>query len=43
MEPKIVTVPFELPSSAVEVPCPDDVDPAKVVDVKETSVAAMAK
>jgi hypothetical protein len=43
MEPKIVTVPFELPASAVEVACPEDVDPAKVVDVKETSVAAMAK
>jgi hypothetical protein len=39
MEPRIVTVPFELPASAVSVPCPDDVDPTKVKDVKETSVA----
>ena len=37
MEPRIVTVPFELASSAVEVPCPEDVDPSKVKDVKETS------
>lgn len=43
MEPRIVTVPFELPASAVEVPCPDDVDPAKVRDVKETSAAAQLK
>lgn len=42
-EPKLVTVPFELPSSAVEVPCPDDIDPSKVIDVKEASIAAMAK
>lgn len=42
-EPKLVTVPFELPAAAVEVPCPDDVDPAKVVDAKETSIAVMAK
>lgn len=40
VEPNIVTVPFELPNTAVEVPCPGDVDPAKVVDVKETSVVA---
>lgn len=43
MEPRIVTLPFELPTSAVEVPCPNDVDPAKVKDVKETSVAAQLK
>lgn len=39
MEPHIVTVPFELPGTSVTVPCPDDVDPAKVKDVKEESVA----
>jgi hypothetical protein len=39
MEPRIVTLPFELPASAVEVPCPGDVDPAKVRDVKEESHA----
>lgn len=43
IESHVTTVPFELPPSAVEVQCPDDVDPAKVVDVKETSIAAMAK
>lgn len=40
MEPKIVTLPFELPASSVEVPCPSDVDPSKVRDVKEASHAA---
>jgi hypothetical protein len=40
MEPNIVTVPFELPASVVTAPCPEDVDPAKVKDVKETSAAA---
>jgi hypothetical protein len=39
MEPNIVTVPFELPASAVTVPCPADIDPAKVKDVKESSAA----
>jgi hypothetical protein len=43
MEPRIVTVPFELPASSVEVACPGDVDPAKVHDVKETSVATQLK
>ena len=43
MEPRIVTVPFELPASSVEVACPDDVDASKVKDVKETSVAAQTK
>lgn len=40
MEPNIVTVPFELPTAVVEVSCPNDVDPSKVVDAKETSVVA---
>lgn len=39
MEPRIVTLPFELPASAVTTPCPADVDPSKVKDVKETSAA----
>jgi hypothetical protein len=39
MEPRIVTLPFELPASAVSVACPSDIDPAKVKDVKETSLA----
>jgi hypothetical protein len=39
VEPRIVTIPFKLPSSVVSVPCPEDVDPTKVVDVKEKSVA----
>ena len=39
-EPNIVTVPFKLPRQAVAVDCPADVDPAKVVDSKETSVVA---
>jgi hypothetical protein len=42
MEPRIVTVPFELAASAVSAPCPEDIDPAKVRDVKEHSVAAQA-
>lgn len=37
VEPNVVTVPFKLPASAVAVPCPDDVNPAKVHDAKETS------
>lgn len=40
MEPRIVTLPFELPDSAVTSPCPEDVDPTKVKDVKEESVAS---
>jgi hypothetical protein len=40
MEPKIVTVPFELPPASVSIACPGDVDPAKVKDVKEESHAA---
>ena len=43
MEPRIVTLPFELPSTSVSVPCPGDVDPAKVKDVKETSLANQLK
>jgi hypothetical protein len=43
MEPRIVTVPFELPASSVEVGCPGDVDPSKVKDVKETSAATQLK
>jgi hypothetical protein len=43
MEPRIVTVPFELPASSVEVACPGDVDPAKVRDVKESSLATQLK
>ena len=39
MEPRIVTVPFKLPANAVAVACPEDVDPANVKDVKETSTA----
>jgi hypothetical protein len=37
IEPNVVTTPNKLPASAVSVPCPSDTDPAKVVDVKETS------
>lgn len=40
IEPRIVTVPFELPTQIVSIPCPPDVDPSKVVDVKETSAHA---
>jgi hypothetical protein len=43
VEPNVVTVPFKLPASVVTTPCPSDVDPAKVVDAKETSVAAQLK
>lgn len=43
MEPRIVTLPFELPDSVVSVPCPEDVDPAKVKDVKEQSHAVQTK
>jgi len=38
MEVKVVTVPFELPASSVSVQCPEDIDPSKVVDAKETSI-----
>ena len=37
VEPNIVTTPNKLPDSAVNVPCPGDVDPSKVTDAKETS------
>lgn len=37
VEPNVVTIPFKLPASVVNVPCPSDVDPAKVTDAKETS------
>jgi hypothetical protein len=37
IEPNVVTLPFKLPASVVNVPCPGDVDPSKVKDVKETS------
>lgn len=37
MEPDVITVPNRLPAGAVKVPCPADVDPAKVKDGKETS------
>ena len=37
IEPNVVTLPFKLPASVVNVPCPGDIDPAKVKDVKETS------
>lgn len=40
VEPRIITVPFELPDSVVSAPCPEDVDPAQVKDVKEQSVAS---
>lgn len=43
MEPRVLTVPFELDASAVTVPCPEDVDPTKVKDVKETSAASQLK
>lgn len=43
VEPNVVTVPFELPPSVVTSPCPADVDPAKVRDVKEESAAAQLK
>ena len=37
VEPNVVTIPFKLPASAVNVPCPGDVDPATVKDAKESS------
>lgn len=43
MEPRVLTLPFELDASAVTVPCPQDVDPAKVKDMKETSAAKYVK
>jgi len=43
VEPDIVTIPFELPPTSVEVPCPADVDPTKVKDVKESSAASQLK
>lgn len=38
IEPEVVTMPFKLPPSAVNVQCPGDVDPSKVRDTKETSI-----
>lgn len=38
IEPNVVTTPNKLPATAVAVPCPGDVDPARVKDAKETSV-----
>mgnify|MGYP003386428240 CR=1 FL=1 len=38
VEPDVVTLPFKLPPSVVNVPCPADIDPASVKDVKEKSV-----
>lgn len=40
IEPNVVTTPAKLPTSAVNVPCPGDVDPTKVKDAKETGVVA---
>ena len=37
MEPKVVTVPFQLSGGSVSAPCPASVDPDKVTDAKETS------
>jgi hypothetical protein len=37
IEPKVVTVPFQMPDQAVSVKCPGAVDPNKVTDFKETS------
>lgn len=37
VEPDVVTSPNKLPAAAVAIPCPGDVDPAKVSDVKEGS------
>jgi hypothetical protein len=37
VEPNVVTTPNKLPASAVSIACPDDVDPSKVTDVKESS------
>ncbi|MGL5736012.1 MAG: hypothetical protein ACRCYS_14190, partial [Beijerinckiaceae bacterium] len=38
IEPNVVTTPNKLPATAVAIPCPGDVDPARVKDAKETSV-----
>lgn len=38
VEPNVVTLPFKLPASVVNVPCPSDVVPALVTDAKETSI-----
>lgn len=43
IEPNVVTVPFALPASVVSVPCPKEVDPTQVKDVKEQSVATQLK
>jgi hypothetical protein len=43
VEPNVITSPAKLPPSVVDVPCPGDVDPAKVKDAKETSVASQLK
>jgi hypothetical protein len=40
VEPNVVTTPFKLPAGTVAVPCPGDVDPAKVRDAKEKSAVA---
>ena len=40
VEPNVVTVPFKLPASTVNTPCPQEVDPANVKDVKEKSLAS---
>lgn len=37
MEPKVLTLPFQLAASAVSGPCPAKIDPAKVADVQEKS------
>ena len=37
IEPNVVTLPFKLPASVVNVPCPSDIAPDAVKDVKETS------
>lgn len=37
IEPNVVTSPNKLPAAAVAIPCPGDVDPEKVSDVKEGS------
>lgn len=39
VEPNIVTVPFQLDPAVVTSKCPENVDPSKVKDVKEASVA----
>ncbi len=40
VEPNVVTTPSKLPPSAVNVPCPADIDPERVTDAKETSAVA---